>query len=140
MEIKHIIGKKEFVLNADLEGMLETLNELKGSWQENYYTQAGTVDYYNVTEEDFLNDIADMENTIKDFINNPDKLKVIIENMPKKKNGTFYGRSRRDIDSMEMVSTYHTDFTNSWHYYKLVVRVVSDLVCNMTLGMEWENQ
>lgn len=140
MEVKHLIGKKEFVLNADLVGMLETLNMLKNEWEEDHYTQAGTCDYFNVTKEGYFDDIKQMEDKIKDYINNPDKLIEIIINMPKKKNGTFYGRSRRDIASMEMVSTYHTDFTNSWNYYKLVVRVSSDLVCNMTLGLEWENQ
>lgn len=138
VEILHKIGKKEFVLKADFEEILKFLELQKGDWEEGTYTEVWTCEPGNVSKEDYMGDIEELKAIVTKYRDNKDLLITMIEDMPKKANGTFNKRRIKRLASSCYVSQYYTDFTNSWKILTIIIDVISDTECELILRNEYE--
>jgi hypothetical protein len=115
--------KNNLKLVINIEKIESDILVLKDKAEEGVYVNYGesqefgdatlTVEEYNKNVDEFL---EDFRNAVKD-------LNKIIENFPKKKNGTFNGRNVRELASCNNCIAIH-EWHNTWIYK--IVKVYAD--------------
>lgn len=123
---------KELRLIVDVEGIEKEILSLKDKFEEERYVTYGesqefgdktlTIDEYNNNIDVFLNDF-------KSSITNIDR---IIENFPKKKNGTFNKRNVRELASCNNCVAIH-EWHNTWIYQVVKVYAFDDTTLKVVL-------
>ncbi|MFE8701079.1 hypothetical protein ACFYKX_10780 [Cytobacillus sp. FJAT-54145] len=138
--IPFVINGVSLQVETNFVEMLETIERLKKEWEPGESTELWSTDAGDVKEKDYFRDLDIARDNIKTFQNQPELLQDYVQNVRKKKNGTFWSRSGLTIQFYGSVSEYHTDFTNSWNVLQLRLEVESPNVCRLVLRKKFENQ
>lgn len=134
-EFKEAFGKKEFILRANLDKILEKLEFLKQDYEENeyvtvYYREFDDEQRNYLSEAEYLENIEKVISLVKK-LDDTQLLKYISE-FGKKKNGTFNRRSKIEIINCEN-STFNGEYCGRWDFYSLQVRALNDLEIELDL-------
>lgn len=138
MEQEFVINRVELKVHSDFEPMEKLLKEAENAWEENYFTEAWTVEDGNVTKDAYFNDIASARTLLTSIKDNPLTLEEYVQKARKKKNGEFWSGSVVTIALYESISTYYTEFTNSWEVLQLRLKVQDGKNCVMELIYKFE--
>lgn len=126
------IGPKEFRLVYDPIQLKEAIQALKTEYDE-YFLPVGAMpdegvwlsrQVYEQNVEDFL---RSLDNQLNDTA-----FEVIIDSLPKKKDGSFKKRSVKILADCQN-ARYISDWHNTWIYYQLRAKVIDDYVCALEL-------
>lgn len=128
MEVIVKEGKREFKITVAIEYITNEIEALKSKYEDKRYVRYGTSpefhekDFTYINKEEYIDNIEKfkcefMEHTAEDA------LKKIIEDFPRKKNGTFNRRNTKllaECSNCEVIHEWH----NTWIYQ--VIKVVAD--------------
>ena len=127
MKVKITEGKKEFKIVVDEDSISKAILNMKEDFEEDQYVWYGTSpefgeeDFKYITKEEFDKNVNKFVNKFMSYITEIG-LTRIINNFPRKKNGSFNRRNIKEIASCDNCIVIH-EWHNTWIYY--VVKVVS---------------
>lgn len=124
--------RKELRILLNRDDIEKNILDLKNEYEEGYFVNYGESlewDDKPLTEEEYINNINTF---LDDFRKSISNLNEIIDNFPKKKNGTF---NRRNV--VELASCNNCEYICEWHntWIYRVVKVIA--VDDTTLRIEF---
>lgn len=131
MSVKVNVGKHEFEVKFDKELLVAQARSLR-TFEEDTFT--GFEDHWDepkLTKEEF-------EANVEDFVAEIERVcteeyaKIIVDYMPKKKNGTFY-KGRKRVITYYGNTIFFQEWHNTWGTYELRFSAVSDLVVELQI-------
>ena len=139
IKVNKLVGKFDLSIILDetyLSKVKETISKMlidSRNGEENYFV-VETDKHSNLI--DIENDCLEMLNYIDSLLSNPNQLLNFIDDMPKKKNGSYYKGRVNFLKSMDNCCDFYTDFTNAWSLPVLRLKAISDTECSVEFNLE----
>lgn len=130
-------GKKEFMIVADIDSIIGSINNMKADYEDEQYVWYGTSPEFGegnfkyINEQEFNNNVNKFMEEFLSYITE-EELKNIIATFPRKKNGTFNRRNVRELASCENCIVIH-EWHNTWIYYVIKVAAWDDTTLKVEL-------
>lgn len=139
IKVSKVVGKFELSVVLDESNLLEvkdTVSKILIDFKnkEESYFIVESDKHSNLI--DVENDCSEMINYIDSILNNPNQLLDFIDELPKKKNGSYYKGRVKFLKRMDNCCDFYTDFTNAWSLPVLRLKVISDTECNVEFNIE----
>lgn len=130
MSIKVELGKHEFEVKAEKDKLIQKIKDLLTFEPNTYVELEGDEDKF-LSEEEFN---ANIEYFISEIerVCEEDFIISVVNNMPKKKNGTFY-KGRKSVVTYYNNTIFFTSWHNTWATYELRFSAISDLVLELQI-------
>lgn len=128
-EFKHIVDSKEFKVTYDESAMLETAGELMTCFSPDYFVFIHNQDEY-ATQDEYEADVEELIDNIR-AVAQPASLIDIIENFPRKADGTFCNGCVYDYHICKY-GTY-VDGANCVKSHRIKFKAISDTELELML-------
>lgn len=115
----------ELTIKCNKEYIENEIKDLLNEFEPDRYNRYGESPEFGdkcLTEEEYK---ANVESFLEDFRKATDNLQRIIDNFPKKKNGTFNRRNVVELASCDNCQ-YICEWHNTWIYYTVKVNAFDD--------------
>lgn len=132
-KIKFNIDDVELYVNMDIDSLINELKEQFDEWDRDSFTRLWSIQYGDVIKADYESDLNTTIKLLESIRINPGLLKEGVEEIDKKESGEFWKRAGYTMKSLDNVSNYVTDFTNSWSVLQLRLSVIDDNTCELIL-------
>ncbi len=112
-------------INIDIDGITKSILALKNEFEEDVYNRYGESpewDNDTFTKEEYE---ANVDEFLNDFNKSVENLSSIIDNFPKKKNGTFNRKNIMILAECKNCVAIH-EWHNIWIYYVVKVTAIDD--------------
>lgn len=137
MIVSVMSSKKEFSISVFEDDIIAKIEELKSEYEENEFVTYGTSpefldnNFKYITAEEYTANVDKFLSAFKSYLNE-DFLKSMIEQFPKKKNGSFNRKNVVELTSCNNCIVIH-EWHNTWIYYVIKVSAFRDYALSMTL-------